>query len=82
MITIYSEKKETRNNAMPSHSNNSVATESVISGSLMSMRELVKKNLASVKKHKLAKRKIEVNVIKIPANDTRRKSKSQDRPDV
>lgn len=34
---------------MPSHSNNSVATESVISGSLMSMRELVKKNLASVK---------------------------------
>ena len=49
MITIYSEKKETRNNAMPSHSNNSVATEPVISGSLMSMRELVKKNLASVK---------------------------------
>ena len=49
MITIYSEKKETRNNAMPSHSNKSVATESVISGSLMSMRELVKKNLASVK---------------------------------
>lgn len=49
MITIYSEKKKTRNNAMPSHSNNSVATESVISGSLMSMRELVKKNLASVK---------------------------------
>lgn len=49
MITIYSEKEETRNNAMPSHSNNSVATESVISGSLMSMRELVKKNLASVK---------------------------------
>ena len=49
MITIYSEKKETRNNAMPSPSNNSVATESVISGSLMSMRELVKKNLASVK---------------------------------
>lgn len=49
MITIYSEKKEARNNAMPSHSNNSVATESVISGSLMSMRELVKKNLASVK---------------------------------
>lgn len=49
MITIYSEKKETRNNAMPSNSNNSVATESVISGSLMSMRELVKKNLASVK---------------------------------
>lgn len=34
---------------MPSHSNNSVATESVIPGSLMSMRELVKKNLASVK---------------------------------
>ena len=49
MITIYSEKKETRNNAMTSHSNNSVATESVISDSLMSMRELVKKNLASVK---------------------------------
>ena len=49
MITIYSEKKEARNNAMPSHSNNSVATESVIPGSLMSMRELVKKNLASVK---------------------------------
>ena len=49
MITIYSEKEEARNNAMPSHSNNSVATESVISGSLMSMRELVKKNLASVK---------------------------------
>ena len=49
MITIYSEKKETCKNAMPSHSNNSVATESVISGSLMSMRELVKKNLASVK---------------------------------
>ena len=49
MITIYSEKKEARNNAMPSHSNNSVATESVISGSLISMRELVKKNLASVK---------------------------------
>lgn len=49
MITIYSEKKEARNNAMPSHSNNSVATESVISGSLMSMRELVKKNLDSVK---------------------------------
>ena len=48
MITIYSGKKEARNNAMPSHSNNSVATESVISGSLMSMRELVKKNLASV----------------------------------
>ena len=49
MITIYSEKEEARNNAMPSHSNNSVATESVIPGSLMSMRELVKKNLASVK---------------------------------
>lgn len=49
MITIYSEKKEARNNAMPPHSNNSVATESVISGSLMSMRELVQKNLASVK---------------------------------
>lgn len=49
MITIYSEKKEARNNAMPSHLNNSVATESVIPGSLMSMRELVKKNLESVK---------------------------------
>ena len=50
MITIYSEKKEARNNAMPSHSNNSVATESVISGSLKGMSELVKKNLDSVKK--------------------------------
>ena len=50
MITIYSEKKEARNNAMPSHSNSSVTTESVISASLMGMRELVKKNLSSVKK--------------------------------
>jgi hypothetical protein len=49
MITIYSEKKEVRNNAMPSHSNNSVATESVIPGSLKGMSELVKKNLESVK---------------------------------
>lgn len=49
MITIYSEKKEARNNAMPSHSDGSVATESVISSSLMDMRELVKKNLDSVK---------------------------------
>jgi hypothetical protein len=49
MITIYSEKKEARNNAMPSHSNNSVATESVIPGSLKGMSELVKKNLESVK---------------------------------
>ncbi len=50
MITIYSEKEEARNNAMPSHSNNSVATESVIPGSLKGMSELVKKNLESVKK--------------------------------
>ena len=50
MITIYSEKKEARNNAMPSHSNNSEATESVIPGSLKGMSELVKKNLESVKK--------------------------------
>lgn len=50
MITIYSEKEEARNNAMPSHSNNSVVTESVIPGSLKGMSELVKKNLESVKK--------------------------------
>ena len=50
MITIYSEKKEARNNAMPSHSNNRVATESVIPGSLKGMSELVKKNLENVKK--------------------------------
>lgn len=49
MIIIYSEKKEARNNAMPSHSKYSGATESVISDSLMGMRELLKKNLASVK---------------------------------
>ena len=35
---------------MPSHSNNSAATESVIPGSLKGMSELVKKNLESVKK--------------------------------
>lgn len=66
---------------MPSHSNNSVATESVIPGSLKGMSELVKKNLESVK-NKLAKRGDEITVIKFLAYDTRRKSKSQDRPDV
>lgn len=40
---------------MPSHSNNSVATESVIPGSLKGMSELVKKNLESVKKINLQK---------------------------
>lgn len=50
MITIYSEKKEARNNALPSQLKSGVATEPIISGSLMGMRELIKKNLAGVKK--------------------------------
>lgn len=47
MITIYSEKKEVRNNAMPSQMKGSV--ESVMPVSLVKMRELVKKNLDAVK---------------------------------
>lgn len=46
MITIYSEKKEIRNNAMPSQSERAT---SVISGTLAGMRELVKENLNTVK---------------------------------
>ena len=49
MITIYSEKKEARNNAMPSQLKSGLATDPVILGSLMGMRELVKKNLAGIK---------------------------------
>ena len=49
MITIYSEKKEVRNNAMPSQMKGGVGVESVIPVSLLKMRELVKKNLDAVK---------------------------------
>lgn len=50
MITIYSEKKEVRNSAMPLQKENSVDTESIISDSLVRMRELIKKDLRSVEK--------------------------------
>lgn len=50
MITIYSEKKEVRNSAMPLHKKNSMDTESIISDSLIRMRELIKNDLRSVEK--------------------------------
>lgn len=50
MITIYSEKKEVRNSAMPLQKKNSMDTESIISDSLIRMRELIKNNLRSVEK--------------------------------
>ena len=50
MITIYSEKKEVRNSAMPLQKKNSVDTESIISDSLVRMRELIKNDLRSVEK--------------------------------
>lgn len=50
MITIYSEKKEVRNSAMPLQKKNSVDTESIISDSLIRMRELIKNDLRSVEK--------------------------------
>lgn len=49
MITIFSEKKEVRNNAMPSQMKDDIGKESIISQSLTGMRELVKKNLDGVK---------------------------------
>lgn len=49
MITIFSEKKEVRNNAMPSLMKDDIGKESIISQSLTGMRELVKKNLDGVK---------------------------------
>lgn len=49
MITIFSEKKEVRNNAMPSQMKDEIGKESIISQSLTGMRELVKKNLDGVK---------------------------------
>lgn len=48
MITIYSEKKEVRNSAMPLQKKNSMDTESIISDSLIRMRELIKNDLRSV----------------------------------
>ena len=50
MITIYSEKKEDRNSAMPLQKKNSMDTESIISDSLIRMRELIKNDLRSVEK--------------------------------
>lgn len=50
MITIYSEKKEVRNSAMPLQKKNSMDTESIISDSLIRMRELIKNDLRSVEK--------------------------------
>ena len=50
MITIYSEKKEVRNSAMPLQKKNRVDTESIISDSLIKMRELIKNDLRSVEK--------------------------------
>lgn len=50
MITIYSEKKEVRNSAMPLQKKNRVDTESIISDSLIRMRELIKNDLRSVDK--------------------------------
>lgn len=50
MITIYSEKKEVRNSAMPLQKKTMVDTESIISDSLVRMRELIKKDLRSVEK--------------------------------
>lgn len=43
-------KKEVRNSAMPLQKKNSVDTESIISDSLVRMRELIKKDLRSVEK--------------------------------
>ena len=50
MITIYSEKKEVRNSAMPLQKKNSMDTEAIISDSLIRMRELIKNDLRSVEK--------------------------------
>lgn len=50
MITIYSEKKEVRNNALPPQKRGGKGTKTVISGSLEEMRKLVKKNLNVVKR--------------------------------
>ena len=50
MITIYSEKKEVRNSAMPLQKKISMDTESIISDSLIRMRELIKNDLRSVEK--------------------------------
>ena len=50
MITIYSDKKEVRNSAMPLQKKNSMDTESIISDSLIRMRELIKNDLRSVEK--------------------------------
>lgn len=50
MITIYSEKKEVRNSAMPLQKKNSMDTESIISDSLIRMRELIKNDLRSVER--------------------------------
>ena len=50
MITIYSAKKEVRNSAMPLQKKNSMDTESIISDSLIRMRELIKNDLRSVEK--------------------------------
>ena len=55
MITIYSEKKEVRNSAMPLQKKNSMDTESIISDSLIRMRELIKNDLRSVEKIGLRK---------------------------
>lgn len=50
MITIYSESKEARNNAMPSQLKKDSCASSAISDSLEGMRDLIKKNLNIVKK--------------------------------
>lgn len=57
MITIYSEKKEVRNSAMPLQKKNSMDTESIISDSLIRMRELIKNDLRSVEKSDGGKKK-------------------------
>lgn len=50
MITIYSEKKEVRNNALPPQKRGGKETKTMITGSLEEMRKLVKKSLDVVKK--------------------------------
>ena len=57
MITIYSEKKEVRNSAMPLQKKNSMDTESIISDSLIRMRELIKNDLRSVEKIRMEERR-------------------------
>lgn len=63
MITIYSEKKEVRNSAMPLQKKNSVDTESIISDSLVRMRELIKRICVLWKNRMEERRKAEMTFI-------------------